>query len=119
MSLATLKKGDTVILNLFTGVPCGVKTIEAADKNTVSFETRAGISTFSKKTGKQISPEPRSPRFASYITEDDGNFVPHNKKKPDSKKKAVKAEPVKPSRKVNRKATKPVAKKAKPEYDEE
>ena len=111
MSLATLKKGDTVILNLFTGVPCGVKTIEPADKNTVTFETRARISTFSKKYGKQIRPEPRSPRFASYITEDDGNFVPHNKKKPNSKKKTVRVEPVKPSRKVNRKA--------KPEYDEE
>lgn len=131
MSLATLKKGDTVILHMFTGIAVGVKEVLAADKATVTLETRIGTAKFSKKTGKQVSPAAKAPRFANFITEDDGSFVPTNGKKPEkSAAKKTKAKtkptaepadeeteteedeaPVKPSKKTT--AKKPVAKKAK------
>lgn len=101
MSLDTLKKGDTVILHMFTGIAVGVKEVLAADKATVTLETRIGTAKFSKKTGKQVSPEAKAPRFANYITEDDGSFVPSNGKNE------------KPATKKTTAAKKPVAKKAK------
>lgn len=107
MSLTTLKKGDTVILHMFTGVAVGVKEIIAADKSTITLETRAGAAKFSRKTGKQVEPKAKSDRFANYVTEDDGSFVPANKG--TGKKKAKKAE--------DKKATKKT--KAKPVEDDE
>lgn len=106
MSLANLKKGDTVILHMFTGIAVGVKEVLAADKTTVTLETRIGKAKFSKKTGKQVEPKAKQDRFANYITEDDGSYVPTGAKAP-SKKKAKKSEDKKPS------------KKAKPEPEEE
>lgn len=106
MSLANLKKGDTVILHMFTGIAVGVKEVLAADKTTVTLETRIGKAKFSKKTGKQVEPKAKQDRFANYITEDDGSYVPTGAKTP-SKKKAKKAEDKKAS------------KKAKPEPEEE
>lgn len=106
MSLANLKKGDTVILHMFTGIAVGVKEVLAADKTTVTLETRIGKAKFSKKTGKQVEPKAKQERFANYITEDDGSYVPTGAKAP-SKKKAKKAEDKKPS------------KRAKPEPEEE
>lgn len=90
-SLATLKKGDTVILHMFTGIAVGVKEVLAADKNTVTLETRVGTAKFSRKTGKQVEPKAKSERFANYITEDDGSYVPANKSKPAPAKKTAKA----------------------------
>ena len=99
MSLANLKKGDTVILHMFTGIAVGVKEVLAADKATVTLETRIGKAKFSKKTGKQVEPKAKQERFANYITEDDGSYVPTGAKTP-SKKKAKKAEDKKPSKKA-------------------
>ena len=107
MSLANLKKGDTVILHMFTGIAVGVKEVLAADKTTVTLETRVGKAKFSKKTGKQVEPQAKSERFANYITEDDGSYQPAEK--PASKKKAKKAEDKKPAKKA----------KAKPEPEED
>lgn len=97
MSLANLKKGDTVILHMFTGIAVGVKEVLAADKSTVTLETRIGKAKFSRKTGKQIEPKAKQDRFANYITEDDGSYVPGSNKptkaedkKSKSKKKAAK-----------------------------
>lgn len=98
MSLNNLKKGDTVILHMFTGVAVGVKEVLAADKTTVTLETRIGKAKFSKKTGKQIEPQAKSERFANYITEDDGSYQPAEKTA--SKKKTKKAEDKKPSKKA-------------------
>lgn len=109
MSIAKLKKGDTVILHMFTGVPVGVKEIVSADKETLTLETRAGLAKFSRKTGKQIEPKAKKERFANYVTIDDGSFVPANKA--TGKKKAKKAE--------DKKATKKASKKAKAEEPEE
>ena len=101
MSIAKLKKGDTVILRMFTGCPAGVKKILAADKDTITIETgRHGDTVFSRKTGKQINPEPKNERYANYITEDDGSFVPPMEKAKASKNAAEKKSAKKPSKKA-------------------
>lgn len=130
MSLATIKKGDTVIMCMFTGVQVAVKDVSAATKTTISVETWKGEIKFSRKTGKQISPEPKNPRFANYIIEDDGSFIPlaerraANKAKREAEKRTGKKvkpkatteddeiRPAMPSRKVPKKAAKPAAKQA-------
>lgn len=108
MSLTSLKKGDTVILHMFTGIAVGVKEVLAADKTTVTLETRVGKAKFSKKTGKQVEPKAKSERFANYITEDDGSYQPAEKSAP--KKKSKKDEVKKPTK---------GKKKPEPEDDEE
>ena len=92
MSLANLKKGDTVILHMFTGIAVGVKEVLAADKNTVTLETRIGKAKFSRKTGKQVEPKAKQDRFANYITEDDGSYEPSGAQAKTSKKKSKKTE---------------------------
>lgn len=103
MSLANLKKGDTVILHMFTGIAVGVKEVLAADKTTVTLETRIGKAKFSKKTGKQVEPKAKQERFANYITEDDGSYQPSGAQA-TSKKKAKKAEDKKQTKKSKAKA---------------
>ena len=102
VNLSNVKKGDKVILYLFTGLACSVKEVLKADKNTITIETNRGPSVFSRKTGKMIEPEVKSERFASYITPDDGSFVPNSEK--SSKKKAKKAN----DKKVKKGKSKPV-----------
>lgn len=135
--LKTLKKGATVILCAFTGMKLGVKEVIAVDKTTITIETANGGAVFDRKTGKQIDPEPKTERFANYLTEDDGSFVPPTRK-PKAKKSESKAEeededveddeeeeeekkPA-PKKKATKKAAKPAAKKSskkKPEPEEE
>lgn len=110
MSLANLKKGDTVILHMFTGIAVGVKEVLAADKTTVTLETRIGKAKFSRKTGKQVEPKAKNERFANYITEDDGSYVPSGAQA-KSKKKSKKVEDKKPTKKTKAKPE--------PEDDEE
>lgn len=93
MGLATVKKGDTVILHMFTGIAVGVKEVLAADKSTVTLETRIGKAKFSRKSGKQIEPKAKNERFANYITEDDGSYVPTRRRSKKTTKKAKKADP--------------------------
>lgn len=88
MSLANLKKGDTVILHMFTGIAVGVKEVLAADKTTVTLETRIGKAKFSRKTGKQVEPKAKQERFANFITEDDGSYEPSGAQAKTSKKKS-------------------------------
>lgn len=137
--LKTLKKGTTVILCAFTGMKIGVKEIIAADKTTVTIETNNGEAVFDRKTGKQIDPEPKAERFANYLTEDDGSFVPPTRR-PKAKKAESKAEVEEedadveeeededeeekkpaPKKKATKKAAKPAEKKSskKPEPEEE
>lgn len=104
MSLANLKKGDTVILHMFTGIAVGVKEVLAADKNTVTLETRIGKAKFSRKTGKQVEPKAKQERFANYITEDDGSYEPSGAQAKTSKKKSKKAEDKKSKTKAKAKA---------------
>lgn len=104
MSLANLKKGDTVILHMFTGIAVGVKEVLAADKNTVTLETRIGKAKFSRKTGKQVEPKAKQDRFANYITEDDGSYEPSGAQAKNSKKKSKKNEDKKSKTKAKAKA---------------
>lgn len=93
----TIKKGSKVILKAFTGMKLGVKEVTAADKNTITIATDDGRElVFDRKTLKQIDPEPKAPRFANSIMEDDGSYVPPQRKKkakPAPKKAAKKAKP--------------------------
>lgn len=125
MSLANIKKGDTVILHMFTGIAVGVKEVVAADKATITVETAKGKTKFSRKTSKQIEPEVSNERYANYLTEDDGSFVPRNPNKKAVKPKTkVKTkvedeeeeddeEEVKPVKKSKTKAAEKPAKKSK------
>lgn len=123
----TLKKGDKVILHMFTGCPTAVKEIIAADKTTVTIETAKGEMTFNRKTGKQVEPEPSAERYANFITEDDGSFVPPQEKAKKAKKTKAKApktstaeeedeaEEEEAPKKAKKPSKKPVRKKPEPE----
>lgn len=110
-SLSNIKKGDKVILRLFTGAYSGVKEVEKADKEFIYFTTGKGMSKFSKKTGKMVDPAPKSETFASYIEEYDEDVAAEEAAK--KQKKAEAKTEAKPAKK------KKVAKKAKTdEYEE-
>lgn len=123
----TLKKGDKVILHMFTGCPTAVKEIIAADKTTVTIETAKGEMTFNRKTGKQVEPEPSAECYANFITEDDGSFVPPQEKAKKAKKTKAKApktstaeeedeaEEEEAPKKAKKSSKKPVRKKPEPE----
>lgn len=93
-NLKNIKKGDKVILRLFSGAFSGVKEVEKADANYIYFETGKGKSKFSKKTGKMIEPAPKSERFASYIEEYDAKIAAAEAKKKQKKEETSK-KPVK------------------------
>lgn len=136
----TTKKGDKVLLRMFTGCIAGVKDVIAADKTTITLNTRLGETKFSRKTGKQIEPAPSQERYASYIEEWDGKPIPprtkkaakpSKKKQPEPEVEEVEAEEaaeveeevaetVKPSKKGAKKPAKKAAKKKlKTEEDED
>lgn len=92
--MLNVKKGDTVILHMFTGIPVGVKQVVKADKNTFTLATRKGDTVFEKKTGYQIEPECKSDRYRNYCTEDDGSFEDYRKSKA-----------AKPAKKTSKKAS--------------
>ena len=72
-----MKKGSKVILHLFTGLATSVLEIKSVTKDTITVIGKTGKEmVFDKKTLKQIDPAPKQPRFANYITEDDGSFAP-------------------------------------------
>jgi hypothetical protein len=98
-----MKKGDKVILHLFTGLATKVTEIVAASKTTVTIHDNKGNElVFDKKTLKQIEPAPKKPCYANYITEDDGSFVPKPRGKSKKKKELsqARAEAVKPKKKA-------------------
>ena len=89
-SVAKLKKNNKVILCGFTGMKLGVYTITAADKTSITIEKADGTElSFDRKTGKQLNP--KNPKYANYIIEDDGSYV---KPERTSKKKTKKAKKV-------------------------
>lgn len=122
VSIAKAKKGDTVMLCMFTGMRVGPKEIVSCDKETVTINrNHKGEVTFDRKTGKQISPMPKAEKFASFITEDDGTFVhpTHRNKKTKTKKASTKrAKAVEEEDEVEEEAPKPRKKKAKAEEEE-
>lgn len=98
MSIANLKKGDSVILKGFTGIKLGVFQITAATKKTVSILKKNGDEMiFDRKTGKQINVEEGKEKYANSIMEDDGSYVApatRGASKKKAAKKPAKPEPV-------------------------
>lgn len=115
-NLKDIKKGDKVIMRLFTGAFSGAKTVEKADKDFIYFETGKGMSKFSRKTGKMVEPAPKSEHFANYIEEYDADVEAEEvaKKEEARQKRAEKAKKEKAAAKAEKKS-----KKAKPEPIEE
>lgn len=115
-TLAKVKKGETVMLCVFTGMKIGPKEVTACDKSTITIHHNGkGDMTFERNTGKLIKPLPKNPKFSSFILEDDGTFVrPTRKGSKNKVKEEVKEEPVKKSKKPVKKSKK----KAKPEPEE-
>ena len=95
-TLAKAKKGETVMLCVFTGMKIGPKEVVACDKSTITIHHNGkGDMVFDRKTGKLIKPLPNNPKFASFIMEDDGTFVrPTRKGSKNKPVKRVKVEPV-------------------------
>ena len=122
VSIAKAKKGDTVMLCMFTGMRVGPKEIVSCDKETVTINrNHKGEVTFDRKTGKQISPMPKAEKFASYITEDDGTYVHPTKKKAKAKTKKAstkRAKAVEEEDEVEEEAPKSRKKRAKTEEEE-
>lgn len=102
--LKGIKKGDKVIMRLFTGAFSGVKEVEKVDKTGIYFTTGKGMSKFSIKTGKMVDPAPKSERFANYIEEYDEKVAKAEAKKKLAKatKKATKEEEPAPKKKVKK-----------------
>lgn len=83
-----MKQGDNVILHMFTGVSIALKPIVLETSGTFVIKDNSGNDlVFDKTTLKQIKPAPKKERFANYITEDDGSFVPKTKPKKEKKPK--------------------------------
>lgn len=90
MSLAKIKKGDTVIYRMFSGIAVSVNEVIAADEKTITIQKKDGTKVkLSRKTGKQISPKAKSERFANFITEDDGSFKPSGRAAQKGKNKTT------------------------------
>lgn len=107
-NLKNIKKGDKVILRLFTGAYSGVKEVEKADKDFIYFTTRKGMSKFSRKTGKMVEPAPKNEAYASYVEEYDEDV------EAEETAKKEKGRTEKPAKKKEAKKTK----KAEPEPEE-
>lgn len=116
--LKDIKKGDKVIMRLFTGAFSGVKEVEKADKEFIYFTTGKGMSKFSKKTGKMVDPAPKSEKFANYIEEYDEDVANEELTKKENARKAT-AEKKAAEKKAAKKVVKKVAKKKDDEEFEE
>ena len=114
MSLAKIKKGNTVIMCGFTGMKLGVYPVVKADTKVITIEKADGSEVeFDRKSGKQLNP--KNPAYANIIIEDDGSYVNPRDIRKATKAKQEKAE----MRKKAAEAAKAKKKKAKEEADEE
>lgn len=89
-NLKGIKKGDKVIMRLFTGAFSGVKEVEKADKEFIYFTTGKGLSKFSKKTGKMVEPAPKSEKYANFIEEYDQDVVDEIEARKEERRAATK-----------------------------
>lgn len=99
-NLMDVKKGDKVALFGFTGISFGLKTVEAADKKTITFTGRAGEMIFDRKTGIQTN-NAKGDRWANKIYPAD-ELEQHltGKQAPAAKSKAAKKDEKKPAAKA-------------------
>ena len=120
--LKSIKKGDKVILRMFTGAFVEAKTVEMADAKKIGFTNKKGIKmVFDKATGKQLQPEPKNERFANYLDEYDEKVEAEAlAKKANRKKAADEAEkPKKATPKKEKPAKKAPTKKAAADPEDE
>ena len=100
--LEKIKKGDVVTLLGFTGMNIGNFPVVKATKTELTIETKKGLLTFSRKTGKQLGLPEEKERYANKLVlpEDAPEKVERKKKdkKEDDKKKDKKKDykPVEP-----------------------
>lgn len=107
-NLKDIKKGDKVILRMFTGAFIEAKVVEMADAKKIGFTNKSGVKmVFDKATGKQIAPEPKNPKYANFIEEYD--------EEAEAEGLAKKNAPRKPKAETKKAAKKPVE----PEVEEE
>lgn len=135
------KKGDKIIVKVFTGMKAGVFTVDSADKKTVTVQAKNGKElVFDRKTGRQINTPEGKEKYANTAIDDDGSYVAPSTRgaarKKATKKSAVKSkstpveedeeeieeeedeEPVKPVKKPAKKAA-PAKKPAKKVVEED
>ena len=87
--LKSIKKGDKVMLRMFTGAFVETKEVEMADKTRIGFTNKKGVKmVFDKATGKQITPEPKSEKFANYLETYDAEVEAKELAKKANRKKA-------------------------------
>ena len=115
-NLKNIKKGDKVIMRLFTGAFSGVKVVEKDDKDFIYFTTGKGMSKFSRKTGKMVDPAPKTEAYANYIEEYDEDVEAEEtaKKEEARKKRATKPKKENAAAKTAKKSNK----KAEPEEED-
>lgn len=141
--LMSVKKGDEVVMLGFTGIRLCTLKVAAADKKTITVETKKGELVFDRKTGVQQDMEEGKEKYANKLVHPDD--APEQKAKKSAKpaakpakkeepKKSKKAEPVeeddededeedekpaKTAKKADKKVPKKPAKKVEPEEDED
>jgi len=97
-NLASIKKGDVVVLLGFTGIRLADMKVTASDKSSITLIKRDGSEmVFSRKTGKQTNVEEGKEKYANKIVDPDDAPAPKAKKKavPAGKtKKGAKNTPV-------------------------
>lgn len=109
MSLANIKKGDTVVLFGFTGIRLANVVVESATKTELKVEKKDGkILIFDRKTGIQKNVDEGKEKYANKIVSEEDAPAPKAKKAEKPVKKEAKP-----------KAEKKPAKKAKKEVVEE
>lgn len=121
-NLKNIKKGDKVILRMFTGAFVEAKEVEMADAKRVGFTNKKGIKmVFDKATGKQVQPEPKSEKFANYIEEYDADVekAEIEKKASKAKKSATATAKAEKPAKAAKKSTSKKAKEVEPEEPNE
>ena len=92
------KKGDKIIVKVFTGMKAGVFTVDSADKKTVTVQAKNGKELiFDRKTGRQINTPEGREKYANTAIDDDGSYVAPSTRgaarKKATKKSAAKAKP--------------------------
>lgn len=113
-NLKNIKKGDKVIMRLFTGAFSGVKEVEKADKDFIYFTTGKGMSKFSRKTGKMVDPAPKNEAYANFIEEYDADVEAEEVAKKE-KARADRAKKLKKEKEAAKAAKKKATKQPEPE----
>lgn len=92
------KKGDKIIVKVFTGMKAGVFTVDSADKKTVTVQAKNGKELiFDRKTGRQINTPEGREKYANTAIDDDGSYVAPSTRGAARKKATKKAAKAKPA----------------------